>query len=1115
MSSRFPCFAALFCFTFWSAAQAASRHYALILQDPPVAERFTSVESMRSAPALQYRRSIQTSQRRLVSELGRRRIAVSGSADTVLNAVFVNAAPARAAELRGLAGVKAVVEMRSARKFTNQATQLVNGPAAWTAAGGVGSAGAGIRIAILDTGIDQTHPAFQDSSLTVPAGFPVCSGFDGDCSAFTNNKVIVARSYVSMMSAGTDAANPAADSRPDDVTPRDQDGHGTAVASIAAGVPNGAFISFNGMAPKAFLGNYKVFGSPQVNDSPPESVFIQAIDDAVKDNMDVINISAGFIARYGPLDTGAACGQPADTPCNPLAAAVERATRSGKVVVAAVGNNGFDGDSDYPTYNTIASPADAPSAIAVGATLNSHLLFPTVSLAGANPPSNLTGLAAVPSESTGAAGAVTAPIVDAAQAGGDPLGCSAYPSNALFGAFVLVLRGTCAFSDKADFAQAAGAVGVIFYMADSASPIPPGGLSGYLGPMVMISNADGTALKTFVDANPNARVTIDAAGAERDASANANLLAGYSSFGPSTGDAAIKPELVAPGGSDPTLFFGAGMYTAAQSVNPLGGIYSQNGYAVADSLNFAASGTTGTSLAAPLVAGAAALVKQQHPSYTPAQIKSALVNTADSKKVTTNDQTLIPLDLPAVDLRSAGNGLLQADAAMNAAVTVSPATFSFGAVTSSSASSAAKQVQLTNNGAAAVNLTLAVAPDATGSGVTPTLDKTTLALAPGASGTVSLALNGSSVKAGPWTGFVTVQGAGTPLQIPFMYLVTDGIFANIVPNSVPRCGPFLAGATGQDIGRVQIKVIDVAGLPVPNAAVGFAASPRTVVTLQNVSARTDNYGIATAEVIGQASGQFSINASVGRVTLQNPIGGLVVDPPAIANGGVIGAGNSDAAKPVAPGSAVRINGTALSLFTDQVLTATLPMALDFVNVSFDVPGATPPISLPGRLLGVSPGAVLVQVPWELRGQSSAQMKVTFNCSYSNVVTVSLADYAPALFERGGGVAAAIDANGQSITSTNPAKVGQNVTLLVNGLGPVSNQPASGSPGPSSPQAETTTKPVVTIGGSPATVVSSGLTPGVAGQYSVVVTVPAGATGSAAVTVSIGGETSKPSNLPIG
>jgi uncharacterized protein (TIGR03437 family) len=111
--------------------------------------------------------------------------------------------------------------------------------------------------------------------------------------------------------------------------------------------------------------------------------------------------------------------------------------------------------------------------------------------------------------------------------------------------------------------------------------------------------------------------------------------------------------------------------------------------------------------------------------------------------------------------------------------------------------------------------------------------------------------------------------------------------------------------------------------------------------------------------------------------------------------------------------------------------------------SFDVPSANPPISVPAHLVAIGPSQVFAQVPWELHGQTSAQLKVTVNCSYSNVVTVALADYAPAWFERTAGVVFAVDANGQAITATNPAKAGQSVTLIANGLGPVTNQPDSG------------------------------------------------------------------------
>jgi uncharacterized protein (TIGR03437 family) len=164
---------------------------------------------------------------------------------------------------------------------------------------------------------------------------------------------------------------------------------------------------------------------------------------------------------------------------------------------------------------------------------------------------------------------------------------------------------------------------------------------------------------------------------------------------------------------------------------------------------------------------------------------------------------------------------------------------------------------------------------------------------------------------------------------------------------------------------------------------------------------------------------------------------------------------------------------------------------------------------------VSPQQVNVQVPWELQGQTSAQVKVTIDFSNGNVITVPLADYAPDFFEISPGVAAALDGGFDLITGANPAVHGNNIYLYANGLGPVSNQPASGDPAPLSPLAATTTIPVVAIGGHNATVVSSALAPGVVGLYEIEVTVPPDLTASTyQVSVTIGGKTSKSSGLPV-
>jgi len=570
------------------STHAASNRYALFLADAPVAVRYASRDAARGSDAQLYRQQIETRQQALMDTLKARNVAVTGSVSTALNAVFVDITPDRVEEMKSLPGVLGVVRMRRGERHLNQAVQLMNAPTAWNQLGGVGNAGAGIKIAVIDTGIDQTHPSFQDSSLPMPAGFPKCT--PGDC-AFTNNKVIVARSYVKQMGAGVDPNNPAATSSPDDFSARDHDGHGTAVASVVAANVSSDTVTFNGMAPKAYLGAYKVYGSPGVNDFPTEDIYIMAINDAMSDGMDIVNFSSGLLSVSGPLDTGSVCGNAAGMPCDPLAQAFENVAKGGMVITVSAGNDGFSG-SAYPAFNSISSPASAPSVISVGATTNSHVFGPAVSVPGAA--ANLQNILAQNTDGFGPIGALTAPLVDVAQLGNDGYACAALPAGSLNGAYALIERGpagnACSFAVKATNAQNAGALGVIFYMYDGSATITPEGLSNVNnGLFVMISNADGTALKTYIDANPRHAVVVDPAG-QQESITPFNQLASYSSVGPNTGNYAIKPELVATGGfdpdngpdpNDPNLIFGYGMYVAAENYDPNGELYSSNRYTAA------------------------------------------------------------------------------------------------------------------------------------------------------------------------------------------------------------------------------------------------------------------------------------------------------------------------------------------------------------------------------------------------------------------------------------------------------------------------------------------------------------------------------------------------------
>ena len=240
---------------------------------------------------------------------------------------FVRVPSSRAAELKSLPGVANVIYLPPLHRHLDRATGLTQVPTAWSAVGGVDNAGAGVKIAVIDSGIDQSHAAFQDTAFSVPAGFP-----RGDAS-FTNHKVIVARSYVSQLGTA------------DDNSPRDRVGHGTAIAMIAAGERNtGPLATITGVAPKAWLGNYKIYGSPGVNDQTSGGAMIQALEDALSDGMDVAALATGDPALSGPLDRASGCASnppvsirpyiPSDA-CDIRAQAVENAVKLGLTVVVS------------------------------------------------------------------------------------------------------------------------------------------------------------------------------------------------------------------------------------------------------------------------------------------------------------------------------------------------------------------------------------------------------------------------------------------------------------------------------------------------------------------------------------------------------------------------------------------------------------------------------------------------------------------------------------------------------------------------------------------------------------------------------------------------------------
>src|SRR5437867_2588535 len=183
----------------------------------------------------------------------------------------------------------------------SESYKIINATGAWTAAGGRSVAGAGIKIGDIDTGIDETHPFFDPTGFSYPAGFPKCDAADStshhpdqDCK-YVSPKVIVAKVfYNKAKQQGLDAQ-------------AIQD-HGTHTAGDAAGVTgktavvNGVSIDdISGIAPGAWLGNYNVFPGGVL--SARSEDILNAVDAAIADGMDVLNLSLGGTPGKGKGDT--------------------------------------------------------------------------------------------------------------------------------------------------------------------------------------------------------------------------------------------------------------------------------------------------------------------------------------------------------------------------------------------------------------------------------------------------------------------------------------------------------------------------------------------------------------------------------------------------------------------------------------------------------------------------------------------------------------------------------------------------------------------------------------------------------------------------------------------
>jgi minor extracellular serine protease Vpr len=752
--------------------------------------------------------------------------------------------------LTQLASLPGVTAIHAAQVFTPSNTNgvpFVGAPTAW---GSFGLTGTGVKIAVIDTGIDYTHADFggpgtaaawtaakaastapADPSLFGPAAPKVKGGFD-----------FVGDAYNANIPGSTPVP---------DTNPLDCNGHGSHTAGTAAGFGvlsngttfhgpyNATTVSSNnwnvgpGVAPGADIYAYRVFGC-----AGSSNIVALAINRAVADGVNVISMSLG--SDLGGTD-------------DPTSVASQNAFNDGIAVIASAGNAGSG------AY-VVGSPSTANGVLSVAAIDGSVPTYPGAILnltkpAGAAPISAIDANgAALPS------GSFPVKVLKNAD-GSIALGCHLADYANTAGMVVVTARGTCARVARAVFGDEAGDAAVV--MVNNVAGLPPfegsitsnpdtGEQHNVTIPFLGVGSGAGAELL----AADGGSVTLTASPVTNPGYKRA---ASFTSGGPRNPDSAPKPDVMAPGVSVASAGMGTGTKSVVES---------------------------GTSMACPMTAGIAALVKQAHPAWTGAQIKAAIMNTANPN-----------LNI-AYNSRLAGTGVVQAQNAVNSTVLATTAdsldSIKFGYVAGAGDYSASVTFSLTNVGASAATYNLSLAPNNSLSGAAINFTPASVSVAAGATSSVQVSLSMSAAafaalpsddtfSIGP-AAVLTVRGdiVATPaaghatdqqtLRLPYM-LVPRGL-SNVVagaPSGFSNISAAAPGTPGNTIsatlpltnngihpGTADLyawgitdarengqpnDVRDVGVQIAPGAALGGAATDRSLIFLVNTWGQAANQSV--------------------------------------------------------------------------------------------------------------------------------------------------------------------------------------------------------------------------------------------------------------------------------
>jgi subtilisin family serine protease len=556
-----------------------------ILRDRGLAQAATTRRRLNArAPAsVRYLRTLAAAQRALQARIAATipNATVRWHYGVVLNGLAVVVPRSQLARLQRLRGAT-VWPSVTYHSLSTRGPQVIGAPAIWGPT--LATSGNGLKVGIIDDGVDQTHSYFDPTGFGYPAGFPRGN------TAFTTPKVIVAKAFAPATTRWKYATTP--------FDPQFSD-HATHVAGIAAGdhdtlaTFSGTRSRASGVAPGAYIGNYKVLTVPTddfgLDGNSPE--IAKGIEEAVKDGMDVINLSLGEPEIELSRDI--------------VVAAIDSAADAGVVPVVAAGNDFADGGR-----GSIGSPGTAPKAISVAAS-------------------------------------------------------------------------------------------------------------------------------TLGDGTP------------------ADVVAGFSSSGPTPLSLQLKPDVTAPG------------------VDVLSSIPNDQW-----------DEWQGTSMAAPHVAGAALLLKQRHPDWTPAQIKSALVSTGDPVKA--------PASTAETSVLREGGGRIDLLRADNPLVFVDPTAVSFGLVRRGSTT--VRQLTLFDAGGGPAPWTPAVAPQATPKGVSLSLSAPAVAAGSTLGLTAAIAPDAAE---GDAVGFVTLTRGGDVRRFPYWLHVEAPRLENASRTTLRGAGVYSGNTAGK------------------------------------------------------------------------------------------------------------------------------------------------------------------------------------------------------------------------------------------------------------------------------------------------------------------------------